>query len=312
MTPWRRPTTIGAVGTDRDDAAEASAESDRSAESDPSDLSDRSAESDLSDRSAESDPSDLSDPSDVGDLSDPSDVGDPSDPSDVGDLSDLSDEGDPSDEGAEDGLPGVTAALRRLVAGGLGPALGLHADWRRRSAIERVARLGAAELRRRLSVIYTEHHAAFVRHAARILGNRHDAEEVVNDAFARVLRADPDLDAPDALVAYLRRAVRNQAFDHGSATTRDRATRQPDDPDDLDARLASPDRSLADRVCDDITLAVELHRLSVRQRQCFALRYVDGLSVKETAARLGISEGNVKRICHEARARLAAAFEVAA
>jgi RNA polymerase sigma factor (sigma-70 family) len=52
--------------------------------------------------------------------------------------------------------------------------------------------------------------------------------------------------------------------------------------------------------------------LTVRQQQCAMLRFVHGLSVRETAERLGISEGNVKRICSEIRDRLAAAFETAA
>lgn len=212
----------------------------------------------------------------------------------------------------DDDLRGITSALRGLVAAGLGAAIGLSGDWASRSAVERVARLGPEELRRRLGVLYDTHHAFLLGYAESILRNRHDAEEVVSEAFARVLRADPDLDVPDALVGYMKAAVRNMAFDRGTASTRDRAVREPQDPVDLDARLASRDRPLADRVCDDLTLVAALHTLSERQRQCLALRYIKDLPVEAVAARLGISEGNVKRICHEARARLAAVFVTAA
>ena len=213
---------------------------------------------------------------------------------------------------ADDDLPGVTAALQRLVGEGLGPAIGLSGDWRKRSAIERVARLGPEELGRRLEDIYAVHYDSFVGYATRLLGNRPDAEDVVCEAFARVLRADPDLDVPENLVGYVLRVVRNEAYDRGSQNTRDRQARQPHDPVDLEARLASPGRPLADRVCDEVTFAVALHMLSVRQRQCFALRFLDDYSVKDIAVRLGISEGNVKRICYEARSRLAMALDAVA
>jgi RNA polymerase sigma factor (sigma-70 family) len=212
----------------------------------------------------------------------------------------------------DDRLAGVARALRGLVGAGLGPAIGLRSDWATRSAIGRVARLGPTELRRRLAVLYDTYHGSLLGYAESILHNRHDAEEVVSEAFARVLRADPDLDVPEALVGYMKVAVRNVAFDRGSASTRDRAAREPQALVDLDARLASHDRPLADRVCDDITLVAALNTLSERQRQCLALRYIEDLPVEAVAARLGISEGNVKRICHEARARVAAAFETAA
>jgi RNA polymerase sigma-70 factor (ECF subfamily) len=217
----------------------------------------------------------------------------------------------------------VADVLRRLVAEGLGPALGLAGDWRRRSAIDRVARLGPDELTRRLDDVYRGQRAALVAHAQRILGNREDAEDVVNEAFARVLRADPDLTAPEALAGYLRAVVRNEALDRGTANTRDRVARlagaapPPDGtgtaaaPVDLDALLTAAERPVEDRVCDDLTLAVALQMLSARQRQCFALRFVDGLSVSEVAARLSISDGNVKRICHDVRARIAAALVAA-
>lgn len=209
-----------------------------------------------------------------------------------------------------DWLPGVKEALQRLVDAGLGPTIGLRADWRRRSAIERITRLGPEELNRQLDVLYREHHDDLVRYAAKVLGQHEGAEDVVNEAFIRVLQADPDLDAPDNLPSYLRAAIRNKARDHGSKTSRDQARRRPEDIADLEGRLASPDRPVADRVCDEITVALVVPLLTERQRQCFMLRVLDGLSVKEIATKLEISEGNVKRLCYEVRARLAAALDV--
>jgi RNA polymerase sigma-70 factor (ECF subfamily) len=230
------------------------------------------------------------------------------------------DRADESDATGDRALPGVTATLRRLIAEGLGPVMGLTSDRQRRSAIDRVARLGPEQLGLRLDDLYRRQSASLVAHAHRILGNREDAEDVVHEAFVRVLRADPDLEAPEALAAYLRAVVRNEALDRGTANTRDRMARRAnaappvdgtDAPVDLDALLAAAERPLEDRVCDDLTLAVALQMLSVRQRQCFALRFIDGLTVSEVAARLSISDGNVKRICHDARTRIAAALVAA-
>jgi RNA polymerase sigma factor (sigma-70 family) len=214
--------------------------------------------------------------------------------------------------GGDGDLPGISAMLRRLVAVGLGSAMGLSADWRTRSSIDRVARLGREELARRLEVIYRKHYKTLVRYARDTLGNQQDAEDVVSEAFLRIWRADPDLKLPEALGGYLRSAVRNEALDRGTHKSRDRAAHEPRDVLDLDAYLASPDKPVDERVCDEITLTVALQVLSARQRQCVVLRFLQGLTVQDTAALLGISEGNVKRICHEACSRMAAAFDLAA
>lgn len=227
--------------------------------------------------------------------------------------------------GTDDDQPILAATLRALVDAGLGPVLGLgpQSDRQRRSAIGRVARLGPEELGRRLEALYRDERAVLVRRAWSVLGNREDAEDVVNEAFIRVLRANPDLQTPESLVHYVSRVVRNEALDRGSRNTRDRTARVApvapgaggssagagsDEPPDLDAWLAAPDRPIEDKVCDELTLALAMNVLSERQRQCFALRFVDGLSVEATATRLAISGGNVKRICHEVRSRLAAAL----
>ena len=51
-------------------------------------------------------------------------------------------------------------------------------------------------------------------------------------------------------------------------------------------------------------LAAALADLPRQQRAAVALYYLDGLSVAETAAALGLSDGAVKFHLHEARARL--------
>lgn len=52
-----------------------------------------------------------------------------------------------------------------------------------------------------------------------------------------------------------------------------------------------------------------LGRLSRREAQCFALRYLDGLDLPEVAAELRLTENNVGVILHRARRRLEAILD---
>lgn len=74
--------------------------------------------------------------------------------------------------------------LGGLIDAGLGPAIGLHSDLLWRGAIHRVVILGPDELRRQVAHLHETPHRAFVGFAASKLGNRHDAKDVVNEAFA--------------------------------------------------------------------------------------------------------------------------------
>ena len=65
-------------------------------------------------------------------------------------------------------------------------------------------------------------------------------------------------------------------------------------------RTPGPDSLAVDRA--DVRDA--LAALSPRERACVVARYLDDLSTKEVADRLGLSEGAVKRYLSDARTRL--------
>ena len=50
------------------------------------------------------------------------------------------------------------------------------------------------------------------RYALSLTRNEADADDVVQDAIAKTLRADPDLDTEERLHRYVQRAIRNTAF----------------------------------------------------------------------------------------------------
>jgi RNA polymerase sigma-70 factor (sigma-E family) len=120
-----------------------------------------------------------------------------------------------------------------------------------------------------------------------LVGDRHVAEEVVQDAFARVLERWASLDEP---AAYLRTAVVNRGRDVlRRRRLRDRlALLRPAD------AAGPPDDPLWDA----------LGRLPANQRAALVLRYWEDLPVREVAALLRVREGTVKSLVHRGLARL--------
>lgn len=135
--------------------------------------------------------------------------------------------------------------------------------------------------------LFDHQYQSMVSLATALMGNRAQAEEVVQEAFLRVGPRLPAIGDGSA-VAYLRTAVMNQAR---SELRRGRAAK----------RRAVPLRMVADGPEDEAVRSDErrrvlaaLDRLPVRQRQCLVLRFYAGLSDPEVAATLEISVGSAK------------------
>lgn len=137
--------------------------------------------------------------------------------------------------------------------------------------------------------------------------HREDALDIVQDAMLRLVKGYADRPEPEwgplfqrtlqnaIRDNYRRTAVRNrwrQWLGRGKPTEDEAAE---DDP--LETRVAShapgPDGELASRQAITV-LESALQALPLRQQQTFLLRQWEGLSVAETAAAMGISDGSVK------------------
>jgi RNA polymerase sigma-70 factor (ECF subfamily) len=147
---------------------------------------------------------------------------------------------------------------------------------------------------------------AYRRHAPRLLGTalrllrqREDAEDTVQEAFIALVRSAPATDAEGA-GAWLHRVVVNGALDRLRSRKRWR-TEEPDD-----ANLASP-ASVPDPRSLDLARAVA--RLPERARLVFVLHDVEGLLHEEVGAALGIDPGTSKSQLARARALLRVALE---
>ena len=127
--------------------------------------------------------------------------------------------------------------------------------------------------------------AALVRVAALLVsGDLAKAEDVVQTALTKLYLAWPRV-RPDTVKAYARRCVVNAAMDDRRSlfTRRERVSAQ------------LPDFATADPEHGDATAVVALlATLPAGMRAAVVLRYVEGLSIAETADAMGCSEGNVK------------------
>ena len=140
---------------------------------------------------------------------------------------------------------------------------------------------------------------------ARLLVDRpEDAEEVVQEAFARALASWPRVRDKQHPAPYLRTVVVNVSRDR---LRRRRVRRQHDlRADRRPPSFDPPDGSLRP---GDSDLADALHALPRRQRECVVLRFAEGCSTSQTASILGISEGSVKTHLHRGLSALQAQLE---
>lgn len=148
-----------------------------------------------------------------------------------------------------------------------------------------------------LPALFDEHYDQLVRLAAIYVDDRASAEEIVQDAFVRLLtgryRIEPGREAP-----YIRSIVINGARSR-LRKRRVRRTKQPEPPG-LVAAAEEGGVVLAERE----RMLGMIRRLPSKQAAVVVLRYYLDLSEAEIAETLGIARGSVKSHAHRALAKL--------
>ena len=138
--------------------------------------------------------------------------------------------------------------------------------------------------------------------ALRMLGDREDARDVVQEAFLKAYRKLSSFDPRYRFFSWVYRIVLNQ-----SLNTRGR--RRPADPLTVEPVAASgPEEAVQQRERQDGVQAALL-RLSIDDRQVLVLRHFAELSYAEIGEALGVTEKTVKSRLHEARQKLGRQLE---
>ena len=133
------------------------------------------------------------------------------------------------------------------------------------------------------------------RTACLLCGDPHQAEDIVQDALARLYAAWPRASRADSIDAYARRAIINSHLNQ---------VRRPWRRERVAATVGERPAAVNLPTEDLQVMWAAIRSLPLGQRRVVVLRHYLGLSVEETAADLGVSVGTVKSQTSDALAAL--------
>ena len=142
--------------------------------------------------------------------------------------------------------------------------------------------------RDRLAYLYVTYAPEAIRLAFLLTGDRALAEDLVQDAFARLVGRLRHLRQPNAFDPYLRRTVVNLATSHFRHQRVERAY--------LEREAGAPSREGSPNEALDETMHAVLLRLPQRQRAAIVLRFYEDLSDVQAAEILRCSPGTVRSL----------------
>jgi len=147
---------------------------------------------------------------------------------------------------------------------------------------------------------FRAHHSLVFRTAYRITGNPGDAEDVLQTVFLRLIRRGRNADPLENPESYLRRAAINAALDVIRSRQADQTVPLPED----SSGLTPTERARADVSGLRQALTRAMGQLKPRPAEIFALRFLEGLSNRQIAQMLGISQVLVAVTVHRTRLQL--------
>jgi RNA polymerase sigma-70 factor, ECF subfamily len=132
-------------------------------------------------------------------------------------------------------------------------------------------------------------------YVVRGMGGVSQADDIVQEAYLRLLRIERPPDDPAAQRALLIRIASNLMIDHWRRARRERS----DAATPAEAGAEGPDIGLR------LDMARVFATLRPEQRQLVWLAYVEGASHKEIGAAIGVRERSVRVLLHRAKRKLA-------
>lgn len=154
---------------------------------------------------------------------------------------------------------------------------------------------------------------AAYRFSLLVCGHAEDAEDVMQDALLKTYQHVAQIGDPEAFRTWLYSTVRNACL-----MKRRRRVGEPPtfvsvergietDTGTVPVEIPDPSRSVDQRLIDgwiDDRLREALKQLPASHRMVVVMREIEGLSTREVATVIGISEANVKTRLHRARLML--------
>ena len=170
-----------------------------------------------------------------------------------------------------------------------------------------------------LRAVVLNHHAPMRRFARAIVGDA-SAEEIVQEAWLKVIPGLRNFEARASLRSWLLRIVRNEAI---SRLRKEAREPEMESSDELDERYGpdgswrsppanwSADTPEALLAAKDMRAVIDraLAAMPVQQRAVLTLKDVEGLSFNEICNILDISASNVRVLLHRGRRRLWSAID---
>jgi RNA polymerase sigma-70 factor (ECF subfamily) len=176
----------------------------------------------------------------------------------------------------------------------------IGSEWEPQRVVIEAAQTGDLDA---LGSLYDSHINQVYRYTLARLGNVHDAEDVAEEVFLKMLAGLPSYEWRKVpFAAWLMRIARNEVVSF--LRRNGRRAHDTELPEEMVDRGNNDPAEAAERVLalEDMRKAVEL--LPEAQREVIILRFASGLSVSDTARALGKNENNVKVLQHKGMQRL--------
>ncbi len=176
--------------------------------------------------------------------------------------------------------------------GGSGPGRGEDPDALRLRALVDLAKEGDAEAFGQLYDHYAQGVFRFVYYR---VGSRPLAEDITSETFTRGLRSIQRFNWQGKdFGAWLTTIARNLIADHFKSS-RSRLEVVTEVLPENTTTVASPEQDVLSLISNEL-LYEAVNQLPKEQRDCVLMRFIQGLSIAQTAAALGRSEGAVKQL----------------
>jgi RNA polymerase sigma-70 factor, ECF subfamily len=152
--------------------------------------------------------------------------------------------------------------------------------------------------------IYDQYFDTVFRFVYYRVGDRMLAEDLTSDTFLRAFRSISSISYQGRDIgAWLTTIARNIVLDHVKSG-RIRWEIATSEHIETGASLDSAEATVLSRLANE-TLLKAVAELNTEQQECIVLRFMQGLSVSETAQAMGKNDGSVKALQHRAVKRLA-------